>query len=122
MRVLSLAPLEIMRCRMHDVQSTFPVGSFIRGQFVVLELLSRGASGAVYLVSDKRNDYNRFVIKEVVSAVRKKRHGSPFDAATLSRLNHAALPHIYQVFHSDKQDRCWGKAIRRQSLGGLLQS
>src|SRR3989442_15906341 len=107
MRVLSLAPLEIMRCRMHDVQSTFPVGSFIRGQFVVVELLSKGAFGAVYLVRDKRNHQNHFVLKEVMHAVRKERRGFLFDAAKLRRLKHPALPRIYRVFHSDKHDRSY---------------
>ncbi len=92
---------------MQDIQSTFPVGTIIRRQYAVVDLLGKGAFGAVYLVRDERNHQNRFVLKEVMHAVHKERHRFPFDAAMLRRLKHLALPRIYQVFHSDKHDRSY---------------
>ena len=77
----------------------------IRGQYVIVDLLGKGASGAVYLVTDQRHPQNHFVLKEVMHAIRKERRGSPFDARVLRRLKHLALPRIYQVFPGDKHDR-----------------
>ena len=62
---------------MHDVPSTFPVGSLIRGRYVVVDLLGQNASGAVYLVRDKRNQMHLFVLKEVIYAARKARNEVP---------------------------------------------
>ena len=90
-----------------NLQSPLAVGSLIRGQYAVVDLLGKGTFSAVYLVRDERNYQNRFVIKEVMHAVRKERHGFPFDAAMLRQLKHSALPRIYQVFHSDKHDRAY---------------
>src|SRR6267154_85259 len=91
----------ISRQRM-NLQSTLAVGSLIRGQYAVVDLLGKGTFSAVYLVRDERNYQNRFVIKEAMHAVRQERHGFPFDAARLRQLKHPALPRIYQVFQSDK--------------------
>lgn len=90
---------------MYDVQSTFPIGSLIRGRYTVVDLLGQGASGAVYLVRDKRNQQTPFVLKQVLHAVRKERFGFFFYARMLRRLKHAALPRINQVFRSDAHDR-----------------
>src|SRR5437868_1102744 len=90
---------------MNDMQSTLRAGHVIRGQYRVIDLLGRGAFGAVYLVKDERNHQNLFALKEVMHVVREERPGFPFDAATLKRLDHPALPGIYQVFQSDDHDR-----------------
>jgi hypothetical protein len=37
---------------MHDIESTLQVGHLLRGQYTVIEVLSQGAFGAVYLVKD----------------------------------------------------------------------
>jgi serine/threonine protein kinase len=91
--------------KMNNEQPLSQVKLFIRGHYAIVELLGQGATGAVYLVKDERHPHNRLVLKEVMHAVGKKRRGSPFDAAVLKRLNHRALPRIYQVFPGDKHDR-----------------
>src|SRR6266516_7837917 len=91
--------------KMNNEQPLSQVKLFIRGHYAIVELLGQGATGAVYLVTDQRHPHNRLVLKEVMHAVGKKRRGSPFDAAVLKRLNHRALPRIYQVFPGDKHDR-----------------
>src|SRR6266699_1190861 len=96
-----------MRSRMHSMQSTFPVGSIIRGQYVVVDLIGKGAFGAVYLVRDERNHQHWFVLKEVMQAVRNKRYDFPFNSAMLRRLKHPALPRIYKVFQSEKHDQAY---------------
>src|SRR6266516_521487 len=90
---------------MNDMQSTLRAGHVIRGQYRVIDLLGRGAFGAVYLVKDEQNHQNLFALKEVMHVVREERPGFPFDAATLKRLDHPALPGIYQVFQSNDHDR-----------------
>jgi serine/threonine protein kinase len=77
----------------------------IQGHYAMVNLLGRGISGAVYLVKDVHHPQNRFVLKEVMHAVGKERCGFPFDDAMLRRLNHLALPRMYQVFPGDKHDR-----------------
>src|SRR5258708_6927225 len=93
------------RYTMHDLQSTFRTGHSIRGQYRVIDLLSQGASGIVYLVADERTHQKLFVLKEVMHAVREERGGFPFDAAALKQLDHPALPRIYRVFHNVNHDR-----------------
>jgi eukaryotic-like serine/threonine-protein kinase len=87
------------------MQPPSQVKLFIREQYAIVDLLGKGASGAVYLVKDERHPHTRFVLKEMMHAVRKERRGFPFDAAVLKRLKHLAPPHIYQVFPDDKHDR-----------------
>ena len=90
---------------MHDVLSTFHAGHLIRWQYRVIDLLSQGASGAVYLVADERTHQKLFVLKEVMHAVREERDGFPFDVAALKQLDHPALPRIYRVFYNVNHDR-----------------
>lgn len=92
---------------MREIQDSFPVGSIMQKRYTVVDLLGQGTSGAVYLVRDKRNQQNPFVLKEVLHVFRKGRYIFPFDAKTLRRLNHPALPHIYDVFNSEKHDRSY---------------
>src|SRR6266849_4637095 len=94
-----------MRYTMHDVLSTFHAGHLIRWQYRVIDLLSQGASGAVYLVADERTHQKLFVLKEVMHAVREERDGFPFDVAALKQLDHPALPRIYRVFYNVNHDR-----------------
>ena len=83
---------QIMAMEMKNMQPPSQVKLVIRGQYAIIDLLGKGASGAVYLVKDARHPQNHFVLKEVMHAVGKKRRGSPFDAALLRRLHHRALP------------------------------
>src|SRR6266516_4810520 len=94
-----------MAMEIKNMQPPSQVKLVIRGQYVIVDLLGKGASGAVYLVTDQRHPQNHFVLKEVMHAIRKERRGSPFDARVLRRLKHLALPRIYQVFPGDKHDR-----------------
>src|SRR5437588_943055 len=94
-----------MTMEIKNMQPPSRVKLVIRGQYVMGDLLGKGASGAVYLVTDQRHPHHRFALKEVMHAVRQKRRGSPFDAALLRRLKHRALPRMYQLFPGDKHDR-----------------
>ena len=94
-----------MAMEKNNKQPPSQVKLVIRGHYVIIDMLGKGASGAVYLVKDQRHPQNHFVLKEVMHAVGKKRRGSPFDATVLKRLNHRALPRMYQVFPGDKHDR-----------------
>lgn len=87
---------------MYHPQSTFTIGSLIRGRYIVIDLLGHGPSGSVYLVRDKRNPSPAFVLKEVI---RKERFRFLSYAKVLRQLKHTALPRIYQVFLSDTHDR-----------------
>src|SRR2546423_4347250 len=94
-----------MAMEIKNMQPPSRVELVIRGQCVIVDLLGKGASGAVYLVTGQRHPHNHFVLKEVMHAVRKERRGSPFDARVLRRLKHRALPRMYQLFPGDKHDR-----------------
>src|SRR5438876_1645457 len=89
---------------MHDIESTLQVSHLLVGQYTVIEVLGKGAFGAVYLVKDERNFQKRFVLKEVRDAHHEGRNVFSFDAAALKRLYHPALPDIYKVFSDDKID------------------
>src|SRR2546427_12270938 len=94
-----------MTMEIKNMQPPSRVKLVIRGQYVIVDLLGKGASGAVYLVTDQRHPHNHFVLKEGMHAVRKDRRGSPFDAALLRRLKHPALPRIYQHFPRENHNR-----------------
>ena len=87
------------------MQSTIRAGDIIQGQYRVIDLLGHGAAGAVYLVKDERNPQKQFALKEVNRAIPENRRGFPFDAATLKRLNHPALPGMHRIFASENHDR-----------------
>jgi Protein kinase domain/Protein of unknown function (DUF4012) len=90
---------------MQDIESTLQVGHSVGERYRVLQVLGRGAHGAVYLVQDDRDSHKRFVLKHVRDAARHNRRESfSFDAAALKRLSHPALPDIYKVFSDDKLD------------------
>src|SRR5438105_3287267 len=92
---------------MQEVQSTLPLGMIIRGQYVIERVLGRGSCGAVYVVRDVRGNQNLFALKEVINPGRKDGYGFSFDPAVLRRLEHPALPCIYAVFNTNKQDRAY---------------
>jgi serine/threonine protein kinase len=86
-------------------QPILHTGQIIHKQYRVVNLLGKGASGAVYLVTDERSPQKYFALKEVIPAVRGEKRGLPFDGATLKQLSHPALPQIHRLFHSDKPNR-----------------
>src|SRR5207248_4277154 len=96
-----------IRCRMQEVQSTLPLGMIIRGRYVVERVLGRGSCGAVYLVRDTRENQKLFALKEVINPGRKDRYRFGFDPIALRRLEHPALPRIYTLFNSNKQERAY---------------
>ena len=81
---------------MHDLQSTFPIGSIIRGQYVVVDLLGKGAFGAVYLVKDEHNHQNRFVLKEVMHTIRKGQLQTSQNAPHTPRRRSSSLPWLHR--------------------------
>lgn len=92
-------------------QITLPVGATILhpggGRYVVESLLGRGGFGAVYLVRDPRVKERLFALKEVIDPNRQDRQRFIFEAEVLKRLNHRALPHVYQVFEHEKLKRVY---------------
>jgi len=92
---------------MNDTQSTLHAGYLLRGQYRIIDLLGKGASGAVYLVVDERKPEKQFVLKEVIQVIHEEQHGFPFSPAALKQLNHPALPHVHRVFYSNNRDRAY---------------
>ncbi len=98
------------------MQNTLPVGTILRNQYLVQELLAKGACSAVYRVNavnlvenprGKRYIPTRFALKEVVIPGGYLRHHINLEAVLLRGVDHEALPHIYEVFTSNKYKRLY---------------
>src|SRR2546427_653715 len=100
-----------MRYSMLQEQITLPEGFAIRDSFgdryVIEGLLGKGRIGAVYLVRDWRVKQRLFALKEVINPKKRDRERFIFEAEILKRLNHRALPHVYQVFEEGKLKRVY---------------
>src|SRR5713101_582966 len=100
-----------MRFTMQQEQILFPKGATVRDphgdRYVVEGLLGRGASGAVYLVSDKRVKQNVFALKEVINPNKRDRDRFTFEGEILKRLHHRALPRVYHSFEHDNLKRVY---------------
>jgi len=96
---------------MQQEQILFPKGATVRDphgdRYVVEGLLGRGASGAVYLVSDKRVKQNVFALKEVINPNKRDRDRFTFEGEILKRLHHRALPRVYHSFEHDNLKRVY---------------
>ena len=96
---------------MQQEQILFPKGATVRDphgdRYVVEGLLGRGASGAVYLVSDKRVKQNVFALKEVINPNKRDRERFTFEGEILKRLHHRALPRVYHSFEHDNLKRVY---------------
>jgi serine/threonine protein kinase len=98
------------------MQTTLPAGTILRNQYLVQELLAKGACSAVYRVNavslaegprGKRYTSTRFALKEVGIPDSHLWHHINLKAALLRGVDHGALPHIYEVFTSNKYKRLY---------------
>ena len=92
---------------MQDVYLTLPVGTLIRGRYVIEGLLGKGGYGSVYLVKDKRVKGNLFALKELVESSKQERDRFTFECEVLRRLDHPSLPHVYRTFSNDADLRAY---------------
>ena len=115
---LSIVVLQAIKLKgsVQPMQNTLPVGTVLRNQYLVQELLAKGACSAVYRVNavnlvesprGKRYIPTRFALKEVGIPGGYLRHHINLEAALLRRVDHEALPHIYEVFTSNKYKRLY---------------
>jgi serine/threonine protein kinase len=108
-------------------QMTLPVGATVQhpdgGRYVIEGLLGTGGFGAVYLVKDRYVKQGQFALKEVIDPSRQDRERFIFEAEVLKRLDHRALPHVYQVFEHEKLKRVYMLMdyIQGRDLGVLLE-
>ncbi len=88
-----------------------PSGFVVRtpdgNQYSVKGLLGRGGFGAVYLVSEKHAPQNLFALKEITNPDQKERERFLFEGGVLKRLQHPALPRVYQVFDNSRLKRVY---------------
>jgi serine/threonine protein kinase len=77
------------------------------GRYVIEGLLGKGKSGAVYLVRDRRDRQRLFALKEIINPDKRDRERFIFEGEVLKRLDHRALPRVYQVFENDRLKRVY---------------
>ena len=92
-------------------QMTLPLGATLQddhgGYYCVEQLLGRGASSAVYLVSERRNKHWMFALKEVINPRTQDRKRLLFEYELLKRLSHPALPRVYYAFEQAELKRVY---------------
>jgi serine/threonine protein kinase len=89
------------------VQITLPIGSIIHGRYRIDGLLGKGGFGAVYRVQDQRVKGNLFALKEVINPTEEERERFAFECSILKRLDHPALPRVYQEFENPQTQRSY---------------
>ncbi len=86
---------------MQDVQSFHPTGNVIQERFVVEDVLGKGGFSTVYLVRDEQDENKHYALKELTDSDRQEKNKFAFECKVLKRLEHPALPHVYQVTEDD---------------------
>ena len=96
---------------MQQEQLTLKLGTTVRdpsgGRYIIEGLLGEGGFGAVYLVRDRHDKQRRFALKEVINPDKRDRERFIFEGEVLKRLDHRALPRVYQVFENDRLKRVY---------------
>lgn len=90
--------------------NSLPIGTIIRGRFLIQDQLSDSGFGNIYLVRDQRNTRNNtnlFVLKEVINLNRHKLYQITLDGMAFRLLRHEALPRVYNVLSDAKYDRVY---------------
>ena len=90
--------------------NSLPIGTIIRGRFLIQDQLSDSGFGNIYLVRDQRNTRNNtnlFVLKEVINPSRHKLYQITLDGMAFRLLRHEALPRVYNVLSDAKYDRVY---------------
>src|SRR6266852_3641400 len=93
-----------------DVQEeliTVPVGTMIRGRYIVKGLLGKNDSGAIYLVEDQRTRSELFALKEVIFQSKHELYRSLLEYQLLVRLDHPALAHVHSLLKGDQRHRAY---------------
>ena len=92
-------------------QMTLPVGAILQDmygeRYRVENLLGKGGSGAVYMVSDRQFGEHVFALKELIRPSGQERKRLLFECELLKRLDHKSLPHVYHVFEHEKLHRVY---------------
>ncbi len=93
---------------MRKVQTTLPLGTIIKGRYIVESVLGSGKHDAVYLMKDQRVHQHLFALKELSISGEKDGQHFTYETTELKKMFvHPALPQVYDVFHDDKNDRTY---------------
>jgi len=87
-----------------------PVGTIIRGRYLVQVQLSTSSLGDVYLVRDQLSTLKNpifYVLKEVINPNKHKLYQIASNGMALRLVRHEALPRVYNVLSDAKYDRVY---------------
>ena len=96
---------------MQQEQIILPSGNTVRtptgNHYVIEKLLGKGGFGAVYLVKDRQDEQKLYALKEVIDPSEQDRQRFSSEAQLLKRLQHKALPRVYDIFEQEKLRRVY---------------